>query len=108
MPSETTPARVLNGRVAVDSLNPLIETAAAAAGDTMTIDLTGQPRMTASAFDELIEACRTALEDHGKANTDIDLISVPVRLRKTHRQIAARHDRTIEKLDDRNWRLQQR
>ena len=105
-PAATRPA--LTGRVNIDHLDPLIQQAARQAQGTLTIDLEPYSGLAPSAFNQLLEACRSALEDQGKANADILLLHVPVTLRELHRRVAARHARTIIHLPDSGWRLEPR
>ena len=108
MPENAAHSRPLNGRLAVDNMAPQIQKAARAARHTMTIDLADRAQMAASAFDQLLESCRSALDDSGNPNADIYLLAVPVPLKKMHHQVAARHDRAITTLEDNSWLLQPR
>lgn len=105
----SAPARpALTGRVTIDHLDPLIQQAARQALGTLTIDLKPYSGLAPSAFNQLVEACRSALEDQGKGNADIHLLHVPVPLRELHHRVAARHARAIIPLPDRGWRLEPR
>ena len=108
MPQPTGQRPPLTGRVKVDHLDTLIRQAAREAQETMVFDLSPYSGLTPSAFNQLAEACRNALDDLGNGNADILLLSVPVAPRDLHQRIAARHGRTLTALPDGAWRLEPR
>ena len=108
MPQPTGQRPPLSGRVKVDHLDTLIREAAGQAHETMVFDLAPYSGLTPSAFNQLTEACRSALDDLGNGNADILLLSVPVPLRDLHQRIAARHGRSLTAQPDGAWRLEPR